>query len=177
MCWNAAAMIFFFFPSFFLGVLAPRQANKSRWHWREWGWFPLCFASSSFAVIPPPPPILLSPRAPCLLWSSHSLRLLLQPAEEDRERDVEGERDLSDRHRHSLNGEVARLQVGEHTVYPSQRQPLRLCQLVWYVQIFTSTWCVSFRDCMKLGEVDGKKIGCTVSLLVSLRFKLDERCV
>lgn len=23
------------------------------------------------------------------------------------------------------------------------------------------------RDCMKLGEVDGKKIGCTVSLLVS----------
>lgn len=24
-----------------------------------------------------------------------------------------------------------------------------------------------FRDCMKMGEVDGKKIGCTVSLLVS----------
>lgn len=27
---------------------------------------------------------------------------------------------------------------------------------------------LDYRDCMKLGEVDGKKIGCTVSLLVSL---------
>lgn len=27
--------------------------------------------------------------------------------------------------------------------------------------------CFQYRDCMKLGEVDGKKIGCTVSLLVS----------
>lgn len=26
---------------------------------------------------------------------------------------------------------------------------------------------LDYRDCMKLGEVDGKKIGCTVSLLVS----------
>lgn len=25
-----------------------------------------------------------------------------------------------------------------------------------------------FRDCMKMGEVDGKKIGCTVSLLVCI---------
>lgn len=29
--------------------------------------------------------------------------------------------------------------------------------------------CLFFRDCMKVGEVDGKKIGCTVSLLVSSR--------
>lgn len=27
---------------------------------------------------------------------------------------------------------------------------------------------LDYRDCMKLGEVDGKKIGCTVSLLVPL---------
>ncbi|OBS79712.1 hypothetical protein A6R68_22086, partial [Neotoma lepida] len=26
---------------------------------------------------------------------------------------------------------------------------------------------LDYRDCMKMGEVDGKKIGCTVSLLVS----------
>lgn len=37
-------------------------------------------------------------------------------------------------------------------------------------------WCFCHRDCMKLGEVDGKKIGCTVSLLVSISFLKSLAC-
>jgi len=36
----------------------------------------------------------------------------------------------------------------------------------YFWHIIQITLFLFYRDCMKLGEVDGKKIGCTVSLLV-----------
>lgn len=42
-----------------------------------------------------------------------------------------------------------------------------LCFFYFYCDIFSRLLLLHLRDCMKLGEVDGKKIGCTVSLLVS----------
>lgn len=78
-----------------------------------------CFASFSVALVFPTSsssssssPICSFPPTPsaALVYLTR-LRLVLQPAEEDRARDLEGERHLSDRHRHPTHGEAARLQV------------------------------------------------------------------
>ncbi len=78
----------------------------------------LFFCSNFFFLFPPRPVTFPFPFTLFCLLSPlvfTSLYLVLQPAEEDWEGDLEGEWDLSDRYRHSLNGEIARLQVRVHT--------------------------------------------------------------
>lgn len=82
--------------------------------------------------------------------------VLCQSVEEDRARDVERERDITHRHGYATDGETAGLQVIQSSHTHMHTHP-DSCQMTLVV----------FRDCMKVGEVDGKKIGCTVSLLVS----------
>ena len=90
------------------------RANKHRRQlaWMSWISFFFCFASSlflrQFLHCPLPFALFFNPLSFFGLTFHH---LVLQPAEEDWEGDLEGEWDLPHRYRHALNGEAARLQV------------------------------------------------------------------
>lgn len=156
------------------------QANKHRWYWYDWHWFSLCFASLSFLVIsffPPQTPFLpicsLLHLASFGLYISLSWTVSLHLSSsllKKIERETWRESGIS------LIATVTRLMerlldyrwectntlrnTHSYMVYP-----------LWSCHM-SSALCVYHRDCMKLGEVDGKKIGCTVSLLVSSSYSL-----
>lgn len=98
-----------------------------------------------------------------LFWSSHPFVMLclfsfdLQPVEEDWERDLAGEWDLSDCYRHSANGEIAGLQVRLHTDTVSQNMHAEILSWLMVVpqglyEAGGSGWQKDWLYCESTGE-------------------------
>lgn len=114
---------------------------------------PLCFCGNSFTVLS----CSLSSLTPCLFLVLHftiSSSSLLKKIEREtwRESGI------------SLIATVTRLMERLLDYRCEHALSNHTCK---YTLPCPHLQCFCHRDCMKLGEVDGKKIGCTVSLLVS----------